>query len=124
MAHATDQRDSAADRIEVRIYSDQGSGRSEALLLALNVLAFIAGAAVPAIIGLTSASRADLNTILIAAGTLCLGLASASILFQQRRARERTALLAQCDSLRGRAETLLRDFNANRHRADLLNRER
>ena len=109
MTSTSEQRRQESERIEVRIYQDRPATRQLFATLAGMVITFLAGATVPI---LASSARADLNTILISAATLCLGLGVASIVFQHRRAHEAQTMVAQCNALRTRADALLREYEA------------
>jgi hypothetical protein len=119
MAHISEPKSprtntTSSNRLEVRFYglNVAAEGRLALLGLLLLIVGLLAGVALPIILNVSTPTHADWNTILIALGTLCLGFGSASVIYQYYRSRESTQLMAQFDSLRMRADTLYKEFNA------------
>ncbi len=118
MVHVSEKerprRSPASDRVEIRIYngSIEAQGWPAILTFILIACALLFGIAFAFILGAKSLTGTDWNIVFIAMGTLCLGFGSASALYQHTRSKQNSALKAQYESLRTRADALLEEFNA------------
>jgi hypothetical protein len=118
--------DASPAPVEVRIYSVtiEGAARAAMLTFALIACTLVIGIAFAFALSPTSLIGINRNTILIALGTLCLGFGSASVLYQYYRSKESAALRAQYESLRERADALVKEFEAYQSRPNAVARGR